>query len=114
VTIYWNTSEVGSGNVRLIVKDSTSTIIIDQESQNTGPTNGFVTTSNTPFTVEVSRTAGTEVAQYRICNDSTSTEITHNYSVTTTDTYIVDPTPLSTTIFATYGNSNTPIECSVS
>lgn len=113
VTIFWNTSEVGSGGVRLVIYDSTSTPIVDEESSGAGPTNGSVTTSNTPFTVAVSRIAGTEVAQYRICNDSTSTEITHNYSVTSEVTYVVDPTPLTTTIFATYGDSNTPLNCSV-
>ena len=113
VTIFWNTSEVGSGGVRLVIYDSTSTPIVDEESSGAGPTNGSVTTSNTPFTVAVSRIAGTEVAQYRICNDSTSTEITHNYSVTSEVTYVVDPTPLTTTIFATYGDSNTPSNCSV-
>ena len=113
VTIFWNTSEVGSGGVRLVIYDSTSTPIVDEESSGAGPTNGSVTTSNTPFTVAVSRIAGTEVAQYRICNDSNSTEITHNYNVTSEVTYVVDPTPLTTTIFATYGDSNTPINCSV-
>ena len=113
VTIFWNTSEVGSGAVRLVITDSTSAVIVDEESQGSGPTNGSITTSNTPFTVAVSRAAGTEVAQYRICNDSNNTEVTHNYSVTSTDTYVVDPTPLTTTIFATYGNSNTPTNCSV-
>lgn len=113
VTINWDVREVGSGAVRLVIYDSTATPILDEESQGSGPLNGSITTSNTPFTVAVSRTAGTEVAQYRICNDSVGSEITHDYSVTSEVTYVVDPTPLTTSVFATYGDSNTPMNCSV-
>jgi len=113
VTINWDVREVGSGAVRLIIKDSTNTIIVDQESQNTGPVNGSTTTANIPFSVQVTKTAGTEVAQYRICNDSNSTQVTSSFSISTTETYVVSPTPLTTSIFATYGDSNTPINCSV-
>lgn len=115
VTIYWNLSEQGSGAARLIIKDSSNTVLVDQESQASTPKNGSVTISesNTPYTLEVSRTAGSEVAQWRVCNDTDSVEVTSSYSVTGTDTYTVSPTPLTTTVNVTYGNSNPPLACGV-
>lgn len=113
VTINWDVRKVGSGAVRLVIYDSTATIILDEESQGSGIINGSITTSNTPFTVAVSRAAGTEVAQFRICNVSVGAEITHNYNVTSEVTYVVDPTPLTTSVFATYGDSNTPVVCPI-
>jgi hypothetical protein len=115
VTIYWNLSEQGSGAARLVIKDSTNTVLLNEESQGSGAKNGSITISesNTPYTLEVTRTAGTEVAQWRLCNDSVGVEMTSSFSVTGTDTYTVNPTPLTTTINVTYGNSNTPLACGV-
>ena len=71
----------------MIIKDNTNTQLVNQESQGTGPINGtiYIPQSKTPYTVTVTVTAGTEVAQYRICNISTLSEITLNTNVTTTD-----------------------------
>jgi hypothetical protein len=115
VTINWDVREQGSGHVSLVIKDSSNTTLLSQVSSNTGPINGTlsITEAQTPYSIIVSVDAGTEVAQWRVCNDTDSVEIAHNYSVSTTETYIVTPTPLTTSVFATYGDSNTPIVCSV-
>lgn len=115
VTIYWDVREQGSGHVLLVIKDSSNTTILSQVSSNTGPINGVltITQSQTPYSVTVSVDAGTEVAQYRICDLSNDTQITLNTYVPTTDTYTVSPTPLITSVYATYGDSNTPIACPV-
>ena len=115
VTINWDVREQGSGHVSLVIKDSSNTTLLSQVSSNTGPINGTlnITEAQTPYSITVSVDAGTEVAQWRVCNDTDSIEIAHNYSVSTTETYTVNPTPLTTSVFATYGDSNTPIVCSV-
>lgn len=115
VTINWDVREQGSGGVSLVIKDSSNTTLLSQVSSNTGPINGTlsITEAQTPYSIIVSVDAGTEVAQWRVCNDTDSVEIAHNYSVSTTETYIVNPTPLTTSVFATYGDSNTPIVCAI-
>ncbi len=115
VRIDWDVRETGSGAVQLIIKDNTNTELVNQESQGSGPINGtvYISQSQTPYSVTVSVTAGAEVAQYRICNVTGTTEITLNTNVVTTDTYVVNPTPLHTAVYATYGDTNTPTACPV-
>jgi hypothetical protein len=115
VTVNWDVREVGSGAVRLVIKDSANVTKVDQESQNSGPVNGSftLTEDKTPYSVTVTVTAGAEVAQYRICDITNSTQIIYNSSVPVTDTYTVNPTPLETSVYVTYGNSNTPTSCPV-
>lgn len=113
VTINWNVSEVGSGAVRLVLKDASNVTLLDQESQ-ASPANGTLTISQsqTPYSIQVSRTAGTEFARWRLCNDTDSVEVTSSFSITGSETYIVSPTPLTTTVNATYGNVF-PLNCAV-
>jgi hypothetical protein len=115
VQVDWGVDEQGSGAVQLIIKDNTNTELVNQESQGTGPITGtiYIPQSKTPYTATITVTAGTEVAQYRICNVTNSTEITYNSSVPTSDTYTVNPTPLHSSVYATYGNSNVPPACPV-
>jgi hypothetical protein len=115
VTIFWDVRKQGSGGVSLVIKDSSNTTLLSQVSSNAGPINGSlsITEAQTPYSITVSVDAGAEVAQWRVCNDSVGVEIAHNYSVSTTETYTVSFTPLTTSVFATYGDSNTPINCSV-
>ena len=115
VQVDWGVDEQGSGAVQLIIKDNTNTELVNQESQGTGPITGtiYIPQSKTPYTVTVTVTAGAEVAQYRICNVTNSTEIVYDSSVPTSDTYTVSPTPLHSSVYATYGNSNVPPACPV-
>jgi hypothetical protein len=115
VRIDWTVSEEGSGAVQLIIKNNANVEVVNQESQGIEPINGtvYINVSQTPYTVVVNVTAGAEVAQYRICDTNNGTEIVYNSSVSTTSTYVVNPTPSWSTIYATYGNTNTPISCPV-
>jgi len=113
VRVDWDVRETGSGAVQLIIKDNTNIELVNEESQGSGPINGtiYIEDNKLPYTVTVTRTAGTEDAKYRICNNTVGVELTYNNSVTSTDTYTVTPTPLWTSIFATY--ASTPINCPV-
>jgi hypothetical protein len=115
VRIDWTVSEEGSGAVQLIIKNSANIEVVNQQSEGVTPINGtvYINQSQTPYTVVVSVASGAEVAQYRICDNTNLTEIVYNNNVPVTSTYVVNPTPLWSTVYATYGNTNTPVSCPV-
>lgn len=113
VRIDWDVREQGSGAVQLIIKNSDNVQVLNEESQGTGPINGtiYLKQNKTPYTVSVTRSAGTEVAQFRVCNVSSYSEITLDTNVTGTTDYTLSQTPMHSAVYATYGNTNTPTVC---
>jgi hypothetical protein len=114
VRIDWDVREVGSGAVNLVIKNSDGLQVLNQDSSGAGPINGtiYLKQNKTPYTVSVTRT-GAEVAQFRICNVSSTSEITLDTNVTSTTDYTLTYTPMWSAVYATYGNSNTPVVCPI-
>jgi hypothetical protein len=113
VRIDWDVREgTGSGAIELIIKNVDGLPVVTQES-GAFPVNGtvYIPQSKTPYFITVNVLAGTDVGGYRICNISNGTQIELNTAVLVTSTYTVNPTPLWSSVYATYNDM--PTACPV-
>lgn len=118
IRIDWTLSPGNGGGGLLEMHDANGVQILNQSTSGTSQ-NGtiYLSASETPYSVTGSWSAGSgNIVRYRICDVTNLTEIYYSGdidNVTGSISYLVNPTPLHSSVHLTSGTSTYPIVCPV-
>jgi len=120
VNVRWTVSGSLAGGL-LVIRDLSGNLLLSQNASAGTEVTGQLTilNANKPYSVTGSWTGGSNtgnVVKYRICTIDSITPITFQENINTTTpsiSYLVDPTPVSSSVFLTSGVNLTPPICSV-
>ena len=118
IRLDWATGPGSGGAGTLQVQNANGTQVLNETTIVTSKSGTiYFTPSEVPFSITGSWSAGSgNIVRYRVCDISTLSELYYSGDIdnsTGSITYLVDPTPLHTSVSLTSGTGNTPLACPV-